>query len=113
MEAQILLFLLGFIPGVGPFMPFIARWAPIIIQGLPVAIKLIKVGVDKMEAIEAAHPQLKDVLHQMLAFVERGDPTKTHEVKVGETVRLFGPLFGQPWTREEEERWFNKASGTY
>ena len=110
-ELQILSFALSFIPGIGPFMPFVVRWAPIAFEAIPVAINLVKYGVPVAEAIEQAHPQLQTMMGEFHAWVEHRDPTKADQMDPVKTQRLFAPLFGQSWTQEETDAWMNRATG--
>lgn len=110
MEMQLLLFVLGFIPGAAPFMPLIERWLPIILKGLPIAIDLMGKGVAKAQAFGQAHPELTDTLRQFAALVEFGDPGRADEITEDDAIAFASPLLGKPWTKTEVDRWLAKPS---
>lgn len=110
----------GFFPGAASVISAIQIAQPIIAKiaaVAPVAVKAIEAGGPIFEAIDKASPALLPHIKDLYAVFANADPTRPETAMVGSKVSdeqalaFAGPvLLGRPWTSEETQRWFDKAS---
>lgn len=114
-KLEVLRFALGFVPGAAPFLqvfdkfrPAIEAALPILQAGLPKAKELMDKGAQGVAAFQSAHPKLLDTIRQLATAITGDDAAEMSDAQV---VAFASPLIGRPWTAEDQQRWFDKASG--
>lgn len=110
----------GFFPGAASVLSAIQIATPIIeriAKAAPIAVNSIEAGKPIFQAIDQASPALLPHIKELYAVFANADPTRPEtamtaaDVSDKEALAFAGPvLFGRPWTRAEEERWFEQAS---
>lgn len=112
-------FIAGWFPGAGPVLDAITIAIPIIdriVAAKPAAEKAIEAGRPVLDALDKASPALMESLKELYAIAVNHDPVRPEtnltadDVSDGEVAAFAGPvLFGRAWTKEEEQRWFDRA----
>lgn len=116
-------FIAGFVPGLAPAIQVLSIAEPIIEKiaaGAPIAVKAIEAGRPIFDAIQTAGPKMLPALKDLYAIAVNADPARpeTHLIAANVTddqaLAFAGPvLLGRPWTKEETQRWWDRAQGVH
>lgn len=103
--------ILSVVEAVGPIVDRVRATAP-------VAISLINSGEAIYDALNKSGPSMVADLKEIYAIWSNKNPNvarfnmSASEVTNAQAVEIAGPiLLGRRWTQEEEQRWFDKATG--
>lgn len=113
-------FIAGFFPGAAPVLQVLRVAQPIIERiatGAPVVASLIESGRPVIAAMEQAAPTMLPDLKHLYAIAVNADPDRPEQtmtaadVSTKQALDFAGPiLLGRRWTKEEEQRWFERAT---
>ena len=114
-------FIAGFFPGAASILSAIAiaqPWIDKAVAAAPAIEAGIEAGAPIIDAIQNAGPQVMTNIKTAYATLANADPSieesyaSPDEVSDETAAQFAGPvLFGRPWTQEETQRWFDKATG--
>ena len=102
----------GLFPGVASALSIIAiaqPWIDKAVAAAPAVEAAVQAGAPIIDAINSAGPQVLDHFKQALAVYRGGSP---QEISDNLAIEAFAPMvLGRNWTEEEQNRWFERASG--
>lgn len=112
-------FIAGFFPGAASVLSAIAIAQPFIdkaIAAAPAVEEAVIAGAPIIGALQANGPEVLDHLKTAFAIFHNSIPGSPQiapaDVSDETAVRFAGPvMFGRPWTQEEQQRAWDKATG--
>jgi hypothetical protein len=117
-------FVAGFFPGAAPVVDAITIAAPwlerIASMGAPVKTA-IHAGTPIFDAFDKSGPQLLNAFKEVYAIAVNKDPERKEENLTADDIddavvmkEFVTPvLLGRAWTKEEEDAWFQRATGAH